>query len=124
MAHSTSRRRSIRVNGQLPDSASSWLDLDLPDAIALRRRFFTNTARRSMIVASVVDEGWVETARELPGPFFLVAEASLGYLSPADAHRAISLIAEHFSGSQLAFDTCGGSSRSRTSTTCSRTSSG
>jgi O-methyltransferase involved in polyketide biosynthesis len=66
----------------------------------------------------------VETARELPGPFFLVAEASLVYLSPADAHRAISLIAEHFSGSQLAFDTCGGSSRSRTSTTCSRTSSG
>ncbi|MGH3569928.1 MAG: class I SAM-dependent methyltransferase [Pseudonocardia sp.] len=89
-------------NGQV-----SWVDLDLPDVIALRRHFFTDTARRRMIAASVVDEAWPDVAREFPGPYFLVAEGSLVYLSPADAHRALRLIAERFPGSRLAFDTNG-----------------
>lgn len=92
---------------RLDNGKVSWIDLDLPGAIALRRRFFTDTTRRRMIAASVVDNEWVSSAHESPGPYFLVAEASLIYLSPADAHRAIGLIAQHFPGATLAFDTCG-----------------
>ncbi|RZB14166.1 hypothetical protein StrepF001_39995 [Streptomyces sp. F001] len=37
-----------------------WFDLDLPDAIDLRRTFFTDTARRTMI-AAVTDEAWADS---------------------------------------------------------------
>ena len=36
-----------------------WIDLDLPDTIALRRRFFSDTERRRMIAASLLDEDWL-----------------------------------------------------------------
>ena len=34
-----------------------WFDLDLPDAIALRRRFFDDEPRRAMVAASVSTPG-------------------------------------------------------------------
>src|SRR5215471_16623782 len=36
-----------------------WIDLDLPDTIELRRRFFADTTRRRMIPASLTDEDWL-----------------------------------------------------------------
>ena len=36
-----------------------WIDLDLPDTIALRRRYFADTDRRRMIAASLLDEDWL-----------------------------------------------------------------
>ncbi|MEO0409803.1 MAG: class I SAM-dependent methyltransferase, partial [Cyanobacteria bacterium P01_A01_bin.135] len=39
-------------NGQV-----RWFDLDLPDTIALRRQFFQDGPRRTMLEASVLDTG-------------------------------------------------------------------
>jgi O-methyltransferase involved in polyketide biosynthesis len=39
-------------NGQV-----HWFDLDLPDSIELRRKFFADTDRRRMLAASVTGEG-------------------------------------------------------------------
>ena len=85
-------------NGQV-----HWVDMDLPDTIDLRRRFFTDSGRRRMLAASVLDEDWMQAVRESPGPYFLVSEGVLTYL--AEAARAISQIAAGFPGQLLAFDT-------------------
>ncbi len=82
-----------------------WIDMDLPDTIELRRKFFADIGRRRMIAASVTDEGWLETVRESPGPYFFISEGVLVYLTEQQATGALTRIAERFPGASLAFDT-------------------
>jgi O-methyltransferase involved in polyketide biosynthesis len=89
-------------NGQV-----RWVDLDLPDAMALRRRFFTDTDRRRMLAGSVLDEDWVAAVRASPGPYFFVAEAILIYLPEPEVRQALGIIARNFPGAELALDTSG-----------------
>jgi O-methyltransferase involved in polyketide biosynthesis len=84
-----------------------WVDLDLPDVIDVRRRFFADTDRRRMIAASVLDPGWVDAVRASPGPYFIAAEAVLVYLTAPDVRKALRLIAENLPGSRVALDTAG-----------------
>ena len=82
-----------------------WFDLDLPDAIALRRRFFDDEPRRTMVAASVLDRAWMDAVAATGGPWMFVAEAVLIYLDARDARRAIVDIAKRFPGARIAFDT-------------------
>jgi O-methyltransferase involved in polyketide biosynthesis len=50
-------------NGQV-----HWIDLDLPDTIELRRKFFADTERRRMIAASVLEEAWLPAVQDTPPP--------------------------------------------------------
>jgi O-methyltransferase involved in polyketide biosynthesis len=84
-----------------------WFELDLPDVIELRRNFFTDTPRRRMLAASVLDEGWTGAPAARGGPYFLAAEAVLSYLPEDDVRRVIALLAERFPGALLALDTTG-----------------
>ena len=81
-----------------------WYDLDLPDTIELRRRFFADTDRRRMIAGSVLDEDWMDTIAASPGPYLFVSEGVLVYLPPEDVLRTLRTIAERFPGSRLAID--------------------
>lgn len=86
-------------NGQV-----RWIDLDLPDTIELRRRFFTDTDRRRMVAGSVLDEAWLDAVAAEPGPYFFAAEGVLPYLPEADVHQVLSRIAERFPGALVALD--------------------
>ena len=83
-----------------------WIDLDLPDTIELRRRFFADTdpnGRRRMVAASVLDQDWMAAVQESPGPYFFVADGVLAYLDQAP--QVIARIAGTFPGALIAFDT-------------------
>ena len=82
-----------------------WIDLDLPDTIALRRRYFTDTDRRRMIAASLLDEDWLSQVAELPGPYFFVSDGVLVYLREEEVTGVLARIASRFPDSWLAFDT-------------------
>jgi len=82
-----------------------WIDLDLPDTIELRRRFFHDTDRRRMLAASLLDEDWLPEVEGLPGPYFFVSDGVLVYLREEDVTSALARIAARFPGSGLAFDT-------------------
>jgi O-methyltransferase involved in polyketide biosynthesis len=82
-----------------------WIDLDLPDTIALRRRFFTDTDRRRMVAGSVLDDGWLAAVGEMPGPYFFVSDGVLVYLAEEDVMRTLAGLAEHFPGALIAIDT-------------------
>ncbi|RAJ67189.1 O-methyltransferase involved in polyketide biosynthesis [Streptomyces sp. Amel2xB2] len=85
-----------------------WFDLDLPDVTELRRTFFTDTARRTTIAASVTDPSWPATVEaDACGPYFFCAEAVLPFLEETDVRRVLGMIAERFPGSLLALDTAG-----------------
>ncbi|HEY3754254.1 MAG TPA: class I SAM-dependent methyltransferase [Pseudonocardiaceae bacterium] len=82
-----------------------WVDVDLPDTIELRRNFFTDTDRRQMISASVLDDDWQQAVAEQPGPYFFVAEGVLVYLPEDDVLRTLGGIATRFPGAFVALDT-------------------
>lgn len=82
-----------------------WIDLDLPDTIELRRRFFADTGRRRMLAASLLEQDWLPEVRELPGPYFFVSDGVLVYLREEEVASALTRIAAEFPGSRLAFDT-------------------
>jgi O-methyltransferase involved in polyketide biosynthesis len=82
-----------------------WLDLDLPDTIELRRKFFTDTERRRMVTASVLDEDWLPEVERSPGPYFFVAEGVLVYLPEDQVTATLARIAQRFPGAQVALDT-------------------
>jgi O-methyltransferase involved in polyketide biosynthesis len=82
-----------------------WIDLDLPDTIALRRRFFSDTDRRRMVAGSLADDSWLAAVREMPGPYFFVSDGVLAYLTEADVMRTLATIAENFPAALIAIDT-------------------
>lgn len=96
---------------RLDDGTVHWVDVDLPEAMALRRRFFAEAGRRRQVAGSVVDDGWVEAAAASPGPWLVVAEAVLCFLPEPEVHRALrqvaALAARGPAGSGVAFDTWG-----------------
>ena len=90
---------------RLDNGTVHWFDLDLPEVIELRRRFFRDGGRYAMLAASVTDTGWMETVRRSPPPYFFVAETVLIYLQEQEVRGAMSQIAEHFPDSTFALDT-------------------
>ncbi|MGN9907486.1 class I SAM-dependent methyltransferase [Phytohabitans sp. LJ34] len=92
---------------RLDNGSVHWFDLDLPDVIELRRRFFADTDRRRMIAGSVLEPAWVDIVRASPGPYLFVAEAVLLYFTPDQVEQAITLIAANFPEALLALDTGG-----------------
>jgi O-methyltransferase involved in polyketide biosynthesis len=87
-------------NGQV-----HWFDLDLPDTIDLRRAFFTDTSRRRMVAASVLDEDWLPVVAQSRGPYFFVADGVLAYLTEEQVTAALARLAERFPGALIALDT-------------------
>jgi O-methyltransferase involved in polyketide biosynthesis len=84
-----------------------WIDLDLPDTIEVRRRFFADTGRRQMIAASVLDDEWHDVVAGCPGPYFFVSEGVLTYLDEERVKSSLRETARRFGSSLIAFDTYG-----------------
>lgn len=82
-----------------------WFDLDLPDVVELRRRFFADSDRRTTLAASVVDRGWIAAVRTSPRPYLFVAETVFIYLTEPEVKAALAQIAANFPGAMIAFDT-------------------
>jgi len=89
---------------RLENGRVTWFDLDLPDVIALRRRFFDETELRRFIPASVLDLGWMAEVRRHPGPFLFLAEGLLVYFPEPEVRRLVVALREDFPGSELVCD--------------------
>jgi O-methyltransferase involved in polyketide biosynthesis len=90
---------------RLDNGAGHWFDLELPDVVELRRQFFSDSARRTTIAASVVDRDWIDQVRRCPGPYLFVAETVLVYLEEERVQTALRQIAEAFPQAMIALDT-------------------
>jgi O-methyltransferase involved in polyketide biosynthesis len=90
---------------RLDNGTLHWFDLDLPDTVELRKKFFTDSGRRVTLAASILDPGWMAAVRESPGPYCFVAEAVFIYLTEREVKAALAQIADNFPGASIAFDT-------------------
>ena len=91
---------------RLDNGTARWVELDLPDTMELRRRFFADTDRRTMVAASVLDPGaWLPQVEGTGGPWFFAAEAVLIYLAPEEVADVLATIGARFPGAPVALDT-------------------
>ncbi|MGE3620917.1 MAG: class I SAM-dependent methyltransferase [Acidimicrobiia bacterium] len=90
---------------RLDDGTARWIELDLPDVAELRRRFFADTDRRTILAGSVLDDEWLDAVEATGGPWFFAAEAVLIYLEPAEVLDVLARIGRRFGPSPLALDT-------------------
>lgn len=88
---------------RVPHPAARWVDLDLPDVIALRRELFEASGRDRMIAASVTEEGWPPTV-EPGGPAMAIAEGLLMYLREEEVRGLLLRLHERWPGLRVAFD--------------------
>jgi O-methyltransferase involved in polyketide biosynthesis len=90
---------------RLDNGTARWFELDLAEVISLRRRFFRDTDRRTMLAASVLDDAWHDTVAATGGPWFFAAEAVLIYLEPSEVESVLGAIGRRFPASPFALDT-------------------
>jgi len=90
---------------RLDNGHAHWLELDLPDAMALRRRFFNDTERRTMLEASALDADWHTRVDALPGPVCFVSEAVIIYFDTEVVEPWLQQLARRFPQAWLITDT-------------------
>lgn len=91
--------RFLRVdNGQV-----RFIDIDLPDVIALKRKFFAENERYILLGTSVLDFEWMEQAAQISqgGPILFLAEGLLMYLDPEHVKDLVLTLQARFPGCEL-----------------------
>jgi len=81
-----------------------WYDLDMPDVVALRRKFYPETASYHLAASSVTDLDWINQINGQGRPTFVVAEGLLMYLPEADVRALFLRLRERFPGCELVCD--------------------
>lgn len=90
---------------RLDNGRAQWFELDLPDSMELRQKFFADTERRTMVAASALDTDWHDRVAELPGPYCFVSEAVIIYLDEEKVESLVRSLAERFPGATFLTDT-------------------
>ena len=79
-----------------------WYELDLPEAIEMRRRFFTETNRHRFIEKSITDFSWMEQIKEKEKqPFLFIGEGLFMYFEGQEVENIFVEMADHFPGAEL-----------------------
>jgi O-methyltransferase involved in polyketide biosynthesis len=90
---------------RIDNGKAHWVDVDLPDAMALRRRHFEPTSRRTFIAASVVEHDWISAVLSAaPGPYYFVSEGMLMYLHGERVRGLLVRMADAFGPCEIALD--------------------
>ncbi|MEM8560269.1 MAG: class I SAM-dependent methyltransferase [Bacteroidota bacterium] len=90
-------------SARLDNGTATWIDLDVPEVIALRRRFFEEGTRHRMLAASAFDAAWMEDL-DAEAPTFFVAAGLLMFFEPEEVRQLFVRLADRFRTAAFAFD--------------------
>ncbi|WP_240760799.1 class I SAM-dependent methyltransferase [Mycolicibacterium sp. CR10] len=92
--------RFLRV---APGPGIDWYDVDYPEVIALRERFYPPHPKHHVVAASVTDPAW---PAEIPDgrPTLMVAEGLTMYLDQDDGIALLRRIVDRFPSGEMQFD--------------------
>ncbi len=88
---------------RVDDGRVVWIDMDLPEVIGLRQRFFKNTPRRQAIGHSVFQVDWMDDVPQVGSHLFL-AEGVFPYFEENEVRHVFSTLAGRFPGSEIVVD--------------------
>jgi O-methyltransferase involved in polyketide biosynthesis len=109
---------------RLADFKMSWLGIDLPDVIALRRKYLPDGERCRTIPKSILELSWLDEVSRLNKPVIFLAEGVFPYFSTADVKPLVLEMARCFPAGELVFDATSpfiGRHHNRTSTVLKQT---
>ena len=96
------------LNGRrerVDNGRARFVELDLPEVMALRARFFAPDARRAAVAASLTDPAAFDALRPCGGgPCLVVTEGVLVYLDARAVRWVFARLAEALPGASLVFD--------------------
>ncbi|NJO72553.1 MAG: class I SAM-dependent methyltransferase [Leptolyngbyaceae cyanobacterium RM1_406_9] len=82
-----------------------WYDVDFPEVIALRRKFFQETERHHFIAKSILDFTWMDAIQREPNqPMMILYEGVSMYLSEAENQALLQQINTRFSPAEVLLD--------------------
>lgn len=87
-----------------PSANTLWYDLDMPDVIELRRKFYPETDTYHLIASSVTALSWMEGISAQGRPVFAVAEGLMMYLQESQVRDLVLCLHHTFPGCGLVFD--------------------
>lgn len=93
--------RILRIG---PPPSTLWIDLDFPEVIDVRRRFYAERDGYRMVGASLTEPGWLE-AFPADRPVLVVGDGVFEYLEPAEIQSLFLRLTSHFREGELVFDT-------------------
>ncbi|MBE9189742.1 class I SAM-dependent methyltransferase [Gloeocapsopsis crepidinum LEGE 06123] len=90
---------------RLDNGTLNWFDLDLPDAIAVRRLYLEESDRRHFLSKSALEPDWIDAVKATTSnPPLFIAEGVLVYFSEEQVKMLLTMLADNFPGGFLAFD--------------------
>jgi O-methyltransferase involved in polyketide biosynthesis len=92
-----------RVSRIDPPASVRWFDVDFPEVIDLRRRFYEDGSNYTMLAASISEERWLDQVpRDRPAA--IVAEGVFEYMHVEDVKALLRRLTSHFAEGQVIFD--------------------
>lgn len=92
-----------RIN-RVADNALMWYDLDYPDVIELRKKYYNDNGFYTMISSSVTDFSWLDKITYSSENVLIIAEGLSMYLSENDMKNLIENFRNKFSECTFIFD--------------------
>ncbi|MCE1255525.1 MAG: class I SAM-dependent methyltransferase [Anaerolineae bacterium] len=89
---------------RLDHDKALWFDLDMPDVIELRRKFFSENENYRMIASSVTDLEWIRQIPDEDRPVLVLAEGLLMYLHEEEVKGLFLALNHRFSNCSIIFD--------------------
>jgi O-methyltransferase involved in polyketide biosynthesis len=92
--------RAFRID--VPEGVR-WFDLDFPEVINLRRRFYPGRDNYRLIASSVTDAAWLD---EIPTdrPVLVIAEGLVMYLTETDVKQLLQRLTDRLPHGEMIFD--------------------
>ena len=82
-------------------SGVQWYDLDVPEAISMRNRFFSESSTHHFIAKSVFDFSWMDDICITSAPVLFIAEGLFMYFNQNEIKLLLDQIIKHFPGSDM-----------------------
>ncbi len=82
-----------------------WYDLDLPDVIEVRKKIIPESDRSKCIAKSLFDPSWMEEIHAAGANILFLAGGVLYYFKEPEVKGLFRLLADHYPGGEIVFDT-------------------
>ncbi|MBR1625934.1 MAG: class I SAM-dependent methyltransferase [Bacteroidales bacterium] len=81
-----------------------WYDLDVKDAITLRRQLLTESKKNTYIASSMFDYGWTDIVKTYGKPILIIIEGVLMYFTPEQVKTFFNEICSRLENATVLFD--------------------
>ena len=89
---------------RLDDGRVTWYDLDLPEAIELRRKLLQETDENTFLAQSLFDYSWCDKVKATGKPTLIIIEGVMMYFEPKEVQSFFSTIAQRLDNAVVLFD--------------------